>query len=406
MIFPPRTRNCGRWNLNSPVSDWPVPSAEMLALQATLVERIRARMAERGGALPFLEFMELALYSPGLGYYSNGLRKFGADGDFITAPELTSLFGRSLASFAEAVLRAVPDGDVLEFGAGSGALAIDLLRELELREILPRHYCILERSAALRQCQREAITASLPHLLERVRWLDQLPGSFNGLMLANEVLDAAPVRRFQWTGSGVREYWVEWQGDGFAWSPRDADDERLVQVVTDLAPVHGWSPGYVSEWDPALAAWVGSVADSLAQGAVLLIDYGSPRSERYHAQRVSGSLMCHYRHRAHGNPLILPGLQDITSYVDFTTVAEAGTAAGLALEGFSTQAHFLLDCGLDQLLMALEPDGSPRYLAQVQKAKQLLMPGEMGERFKCMALRRGIDGGLPGFRQQDLRGRL
>ncbi|HEY9150724.1 MAG TPA: SAM-dependent methyltransferase [Gammaproteobacteria bacterium] len=368
--------------------------------------RIRARMDARGGAIPFLEFMELALYAPGLGYYSNGLRKFGADGDFITAPELTPLFGRSLATHVEAVLRAVPGGDVLEFGAGSGALAIDLLRELELRKILPRHYCILERSAALRQCQREAIAASLPHLVERVHWLDRLPESFNGMMLANEVLDATPVRRFQWTGSGVREYWVEWQGDGFAWSLRDADDERLVQVVTDFAHAYGWPSDYVSEWDPALAAWVGSVADSLRHGALLLIDYGSPRSERYHDQRVSGSLMCHYRHRAHGNPLILPGLQDITSYVDFTTVAEAGTDAGLALEGFSTQAHFLLDCGLDQLLMALEPDGSPRYLAQVQQAKQLVMPGEMGERFKCMALRRGIDGGLPGLRQQDLRGRL
>jgi SAM-dependent MidA family methyltransferase len=151
---------------------------------------------------------------------------------------------------------------------------------------------------------------------------------------------------------------------------------------------------------------VGSLADCLRQGALLLIDYGSPRGERYHAQRASGTLMCHYRHRAHDNPLILPGLQDITSYVDFTTVAEAGTAAGLALEGFATQAHCLLDCGLDQLLMALEPDASVRYLAQVQQAKQLLLPGEMGERFKCMALRRGIEAGLPGFRQQDLRGRL
>lgn len=378
----------------------------MLALQATLVERIRARMAERGGALPFLEFMELALYAPGLGYYSNGLRKFGADGDFITAPELTPLFGRSLATLAETVLRAVPGGEVLEFGAGSGALAIDLLRELERRDRLPRRYCILERSAALQQRQREALAAALPHLLERLCWLDQLPSSFDGLMLANEVMDAAPVRRFQWTGEAVHEFWVEWQGEGFAWSLREADDERLVQAVTALARDHGWAPGYVSEWDPALAAWVGSLADCLQKGALLLVDYGSPRGERYHAQRTSGTLMCHYRHRAHDNPLILPGLQDITSYVDFTTVAEAGTAAGLALEGFATQAHCLLDCGLDQLLMALEPDASVRYLAQVQQAKQLLLPGEMGERFKCMALRRGIEAGLPGFRQQDLRGRL
>lgn len=378
----------------------------MLELQAALVARIRARMDARGGAIPFLEFMEEALYAPGLGYYSNGLRKFGADGDFVTAPELTPLFGRSLASLAEAVLAAVPDGDILEFGAGSGALAIDLLGELEARAVLPRRYFILERSAALQQRQREAIGAALPQLLERVCWLDRLPGSFAGLILANEVLDAAPVRRFQWDGSTVREYWVQWQDEGFAWSLRDTEDERLLQAVTGLARDQGWAPGYVSEWDPSLAAWVVSVAQCLRQGALLLIDYGSPRAERYHAQRTGGSLMCHYRHRAHDNPLILPGLQDITSYVDFTTVAEAGTAAGLALEGFCTQAHCLLDCGLDRLLMALEPDGSPRYLARVQQAKQLLMPGEMGERFKCMALRRGIEGGLPGFRQQDLRGRL
>jgi SAM-dependent MidA family methyltransferase len=378
----------------------------MLALQADLVAHIRASMVERGGAIPFLEFMEQALYAAGLGYYSNGLRKFGADGDFITAPELTPLFGRSLATLAEAVLRAVPDGELLEFGAGSGALAIDLLRELETRAALPRRYGILERSAALQQRQREAIGAALPHLLERVHWLEQLPQDFNGLMLANEVLDAAPVQRFQWTGSNVREYWVAWQEQGLAWSLREAEDARLVAAVKALAREHDWAPGYVSEWDPYLAAWVGSVADSLQRGAVLLIDYGSPRRERYHVQRSGGSLMCHYRHRAHDNPLILPGLQDITSYVDFTTVAEAGTTAGLALEGFATQAHFLLDCGLDRLLLALQPDASARYLAQVQKAKQLLLPGEMGERFKCMALRRGIEGGLPGFRQQDLRGRL
>jgi SAM-dependent MidA family methyltransferase len=378
----------------------------MLDLQDALVARIRARMREQGGALPFLDFMEQALYAPGLGYYSNGLRKFGAAGDFITAPELSPLFGRSLASCAEAVLGAVPGGDVLEFGAGSGALAVTLLQELERCDCLPNQYLILERSAALQQRQREAIAASLPHLVDRVHWLEALPESFAGLMLANEVLDAAPVRRFQWTGAAVREYWVEWRDDGFAWCLREPADARLAAVVTGLAHAHGWEAGYTSEWDPALAAWMGSVADSLRTGALLLIDYGSPRSERYHAQRGSGTLMCHYRHRAHGDPLILPGLQDITSYVDFTGVVEAGTDAGLLLEGYTTQAHFLLDCGLDRLLMALEPDGSPRYLAQVQQAKQLLMPGEMGERFKCMALRRGIEGGLPGFRQQDMRGRL
>lgn len=377
----------------------------MLELQASLVARIHARQAEHGGCLSFADFMEEALYAPGLGYYSNGLRKFGADGDFVTAPELTSLFGRSLADFVEVALRQVPGGEVLEFGAGSGVLAVDLLRELAKRECLPARYGILERSASLRALQHETLAAELPELLPRLYWPDALPTDFRGVMLGNEVLDADPVRRFRRDGEGVWEYGVIRDGEGFAWSLYPADPDLSHRVDT-LAADHGWPSGYDSELDPLLPAWMRSVADSLRQGALLLIDYGSVRGERYHPQRAEGTLMCHYRHRAHGDPLILPGLQDITSHVDFTALAEAGVEAGLALEGFTTQAHFLLDCGLDRLLMEADPDGSPRYLAQVQRAKQLLMPGEMGERFKCIALRRGIAGGLPGFRRHDLRGRL
>ncbi len=393
-------------NPNANLSDWPAPSPDMQAVQAALVELLRGRMAQQGGAIPFVEFMEQALYAPGLGYYSNGLRKFGPDGDFITAPELTSLFGRSVARFVMAVLQELDGGDVLEFGAGSGALAIDLLRELEQEGCLPERYYILERSSALVQRQREAIGVAVPQLLDRVHWLDTLPDSLCGVMLGNEVLDASAVQRFQWTGVDTQEYWVTEAEAGFGWLLREPNDDQLSSVVAALAQAYRWAPGYRSERDPTLQPWVRSVAEVLEAGTLLLIDYGSPRSERYHPQRADGTLMCHYRHRAHGDPLILPGLQDITSWVDFTSVAEAGAEAGLTLEGFTTQAHFLLDCGLDRLLMAQEPDGSPRYLARVQQAKQLLMPGEMGERFKCMALRRGIAAGLPGFRQQDLRGRL
>lgn len=387
--------------------DWPSPGAEAQAVSEQLIARIQARLDRDGGAVPFETFMEMALYEPGLGYYSNGLRKFGAGGDFVTAPELTPLFGRCVARCAEAVLQGVDGGDVLEFGAGSGALAVQLLTELEDLGCLPAHYYILERSGALRQRQRELIADALPHLRDRVHWLDTLPeAGFRGLMLGNEVLDAGAVRRFRWHGGAVQEGWVVREGGGFGAQWRASDDEELIGTVAALAQENEWPPGYESEWDARLQPWVSSVAERLGQGALLLIDYGAPRRERYHAQRASGTLMCHYRHRAHGDPLVLPGLQDITSYVDFTSVAEAGTAAGLTLEGFVTQAHFLLDCGLDRLLAALEPDGSPRYLAQAQQAKQLLMPGEMGERFKCMALRRGLAAGLPGFRGQDLRGRL
>lgn len=379
----------------------------MLALSEELSAQIRTRMQANGGAIPFSEFMELALYAPGLGYYSNGLRKFGADGDFITAPELTPLFGRCVARTVAAVMETIPGGDVLEFGAGSGALAITLLSELQQLQQLPHTYFILERSASLRQRQQESLAAALPELQSKVVWLDALPvDGFQGMMLGNEVLDASPVSRFVWQDGQCTEEWVEWSGQGFQPLLRPLSDEALIHTLTSMAADYNWSSPYLSELDVALAPWVRSVAECLQRGALLLMDYGSPRSERYHPQRDQGTLMCHYRHRAHGNPYILPGLQDITSYVDFTSVAEAGRDAGLQLEGFASQAHYLMDCGIDTLLQELEPDGSARFLQQVQQAKQLMMPGEMGERFKCMALRRGLDAGLPGFRGQDLRGRL
>ncbi len=378
----------------------------MLALSEDLSRKIRDEIRAAGGAIPFSHYMEQVLYAPGLGYYSNGLRKFGADGDFITAPELTPLFGQCVARFVTQVLQAVPGGQVLEFGAGSGALAITLLSELEALHALPEHYYIVERSAALQQRQREALQSAHPTLYSRVHWLETLPDAFQGVMLGNEVLDASPVVRFQWRNDECLEEWVQWCDDGFCAQPRAMSDGTIRQTIEAMAVEYQWTAPYASELDVTLKPWVQSVAECIDQGALLLMDYGSPRSERYHPQRNQGTLMCHYRHRAHDNPYLLPGLQDITSYVDFTSVAEAGVEAGMQLEGFASQAHFLMDCGIDSLLQAMNPDGSVHFLQQVQRAKQLMMPGEMGERFKCMALRRGLPAGLPGFRGQDLRGRL
>jgi len=326
------------------VNDFPEPSAEALALSERLVAVIRTEIAAAGGSIPFSRYMELCLYSPGLGYYSAGSRKFGAAGDFITAPELSSLFGRCLAQSCASVLAELDGGDILEFGAGSGRLAVDILAELEAAGQLPGRYCILERSAELRARQQETLRTQLPRLLERVEWLDSLPqADFRGVLLANEVLDAMPVERFRWNGAAVELFHVRCSDAGFDWCTVQDDAGETAAAIQRLAAEAGLAPGFVSEINMTLAPWVAGIAALLERGAVLLSDYGSARHEHYHPQRSAGTLMCHYRHRAHDDPFLWPGLQDITAHVDFTAVAEAGVAAGLEVSGYTTQAHFLLD---------------------------------------------------------------
>jgi SAM-dependent MidA family methyltransferase len=387
-------------------ADWPVPDAAARALSVQLLEHIHAEIAAAGGWIDFAHYMEMALYTPGLGYYSAGARKFGAGGDFITAPEVSSLFSRCVARSCADVLARLGGGDVLELGAGSGAMAADVMQELAACGQLPNTYYILERSADLRERQQAHLARVLPQLVERVRWLDVPPTQiWHGVLLANEVLDALPVRLFDWQGDRVNEYGGGWRDANCAWVARPAARETCEQVK-NWAKEFDWQGDYRSEFNPLLAPWLRSVAGNLAAGAALFIDYGYARREYYHPERACGTLLCHYRHRAHADPLRLPGLQDITAHVDFTAVAEGAAALGFSVDGFTTQAHFLLDAGIETMLAAAMTGAIADDLRLAAQAKTLLLPGEMGERFKVMLLTRGLKNEVQGFRGRDLRGRL
>jgi SAM-dependent MidA family methyltransferase len=381
----------------------PQLDAAAQAHAAAMAARLRAEIAAAGGALPFDRFMELALYAPGLGYYVAGSRKFGAEGDFVTAPEISPLFGRALARQCAQVL-AETGGDILEFGAGSGTMAADLLLQLEADGSLPDRYLILELSPELQARQHDTLASRIPQLLPRVRWLQTLPSDFCGVMLGNEVLDAMPVQRFRLTSAGVEEAFVVCKDDGFGWRWQTAETPGLraaVEAVRDALPT-----AYVSEINLRVTPWLQALASALRRGALLLIDYGYTAAEYYHPERDGGTLICHFRHQAHDDPLWLPGMQDITANVDFTAVAHAGTAAGLALAGYTTQANFLIGCGLDELLAASDPADVAAHLDLVQGVKQLTLPSAMGERFKVIGFSRGLDLALRGFRVRDLRDRL
>ncbi len=385
----------------------PPPDAAAREHSARLGALIRAEIQAAGGRIPFDRFMELALYAPGLGYYVAGSRKFGSEGDFVTAPEVSPLFGQCLAAQCEQVLGELGGGDILEFGAGSGRLAADLLAELERRGGLPGRYLILELSPELRQRQQQLLARELPGLCERVHWLERMPERLRGLVLANELLDAMPVHRFRIGPEGPEEEFVGWDGQGPAARFGPPASPGLRQAIQELqAEGVALEPGYHAEINLRLGAWLRALASSMDEGAALLIDYGYPRRELLHPQRTMGTLMCHYRHRAHADPYRLLGLQDITAHVDFTAVAEAGTAAGLALAGYTTQAHFLFGSGLEALLARSDPADVANHLTQVQGVRRLTLPNEMGEAFKVLALGRGLHQPLIGFSFQDLRGRL
>jgi SAM-dependent MidA family methyltransferase len=356
------------------------------------------------GWLSFERFMDLALYAPGLGYYSGGARKLGADGDFTTAPEVSRLFGACVAAQCAEILSELRLGCVLEIGAGSGRLAADILTRLETEGRLPERYSILEISADLRERQRAYLGRRLPHLLARVHWLDQPPEQpFEGVILANEVLDALPVARFRWRDGAVDEMGVAVSGGEFIWAARPAT-AAMTRISNELsARGDRWDEGYTSEYCPRMSAWIQSVTRSLARGAVLWFDYGLPRAQYYLPERRDGTLVCHYRHRMSSDPFAHAGLQDITAWVDFTRVAEASRDAGLEVAGFTTQAHFLAGLNIDAE-MRLAAAGDENLFARLaNQARQLLLPGEMGERFKAMACLRALDIPLSGFKLLDLR---
>jgi len=381
----------------------PEPTAEALAHSGRLAQVINAEIGAKGGWISFARYMELALYAPGLGYYMAGARKLGREGDFVTAPELTTLFGETLARQVAQAMDAAgmaAEGEVLEIGAGSGALAASLLAELERMERLPRSYLILELSADLRERSRDTIASRVPHLMERVAWLSRLPPAFSGVMVGNEVLDAMPVHVVRATAQGIEEGGVETAPGGSAmrWAWRPAAGE-LLEAARELA----LEPGYTSEIGLIARAFVASLAGVLERGAAIFIDYGFPGPEYYHPQRRQGTLMCHYRHHAHGDPFFLPGLQDITSHVDFSAVARAGTDAGLDLLGYTTQAQFLINCGITEVLGRVDAEDAERYLPLANQANRLLSPAEMGELFKVIAFGKGIVAPLAGFADGDRR---
>lgn len=386
-------------------STLPEPPPEARAVGERLRGHLRALLSARGGAIPFRDYMEQALYAPGLGYYSAGSHKLGAAGDFVTAPEISPLFARTLARPCAQVLQSLGGGDILEVGAGTGRMAADLLAELEALGSLPERYRILELSAELRERQAQTLQREVPALAERVEWLDGLPERLTGVVLANELLDAMPVHRFCVDGAAAAELYVTEAAGEFAWQTGPWSDPRLPARLRSIESVLSapLADGYVSEINLAAEDWLRSVAGLLEAGLVLLVDYGHTRAEYYHPQRFMGTLQCHYRHRVHGDPLSLPGLQDITAHVDFTAVAEAGCEAGLELVGYTNQANFLLGSGLAELVAAGD---AAAQLTQANAIKRLTLPQEMGESFKVIGLGRGRLPALPGFALRDLRNRL
>lgn len=382
-------------------------SAEQAQTRHT-AELIRQHIEAAGGRIPFDRFMELALYAPGAGYYVNGAHKFGAGGDFVTAPEISPLFGRCLGNQCAQVLHMLGGGEVLEFGAGSGAMAAHLLQQLHDLDCLPQHYLILELSPELQARQRETLAARVPQLLPRVRWLKRLPSpGWQGVVVANEVLDAMPVQRFRAAGDAIQEQFVTFRGEGFATHWDDPASAQLAPALQRLQQRLGeFAPGYSSEINLRLPGWMRALADMLGRGAALLVDYGYSEREYYHPQRSEGTLICHLRHRAHDDPLLLPGLQDITANVDFSAVAEAALEVGLELAGYTTQAHFLIDLGLQAMLAEVDANDMDAYLPRLQQVKQLTLPSGMGERFKALGLTRGLEQPLAGFIRGDMRAYL
>jgi len=399
----------------TPALTIPSLDADQAAQLARVLPALAGRIAARGGWLGFDEYLEQVLYAPGLGYYSAGAAKLGPDGDFTTAPERTPLFGYAVARAIAPLLASIGNsgsggGEVLELGAGSGALAEAVLVRLASLGVLPARYAILEVSADLRARQRARLARLPPLLAERIEWLDTLPAApLRGVLLANEVADALPFRCLGKRAQGCVELGVSLSATGAPqWAERPADATLLAElqrIESGLdAPLE---PGYHAEACPRLDAWVASLAAVLEEGLLLLFDYGLGRRELYHPQRHAGTLRCHFRHRAHDDPFLYPGLQDVTAWVDFTRVAEAASDAGLEVAGYCTQAAFLLSAGLSaEIDVGVGPlDGAALrgQLARAAEARALLQPDGMGEVFKAIALVRGLAGPVPGFTMQDLR---
>ena len=373
----------------------PPPTPEAAGHSRLLAELIATTILDEGGWIPFPRYMELALYAPGMGYYAAGSRKFGADGDFVTAPEITPLFARCLAAQAKQILEAC-DGDILELGPGSGALAADLWEELKALGATPRNYFMLEVSPELRERQHARISQTHPEHYDRFTWLNDLPTRFRGLVIANEVLDVVPFAIVRRAGDDILERGVILSEAGFAWDDQAMPEGELLQRARTVIPLGGQE--YLSEVGLAAEGLMRTVAGSLDAGAAFFIDYGFAQHEYYHPQRSMGTMRCHYRHHFHGDPFFMPGLQDITAHVDFTAMAKAAEQGGAEVLGYTTQAHFLISCGLGAMVAAGDPTMTLSRLKESSGIHRLISPAEMGELFKVLAIGKGIGDPLVGFR--------
>lgn len=362
-----------------------------------LIEFIQQNIRQAGGWISFKDFMQMALYTPGLGYYSAGSQKFGGGGDFVTAPEISPLFAQTLSHQVAQVINAT-QGSMLELGAGTGKLAADMLLSLAEQAQLPAQYLILEVSDHLRQLQRENLQSILPKMLfDRVEWLSALPVHFTGVILGNEMLDAIPVHLIHMTASGLCERGLTSGEHGFEWQDKPLVEPALLQMAAKYElPLH-----YLTEFCPAAQGLIKSLASCLEQGAMLMIDYGFSAREYYHPQRNLGTLMCHYQQLAHPDPLQNIGLQDITAHVDFTGIAQAGVDQGLQLAGFCSQAQFLMNCGILDVMSQVSPHEMAQYAPIAAAAQKLLSPAEMGDLFKVIGFTKNMEMPLIGFSTGD-----
>ena len=378
----------------------PSPPLEAISICDQLITKIHYTIKHNKGWIGFDDYMKLALYEPGLGYYAAGSMKFGDQGDFVTAPEISPLFSTTLASQCREILATIPGGAILEFGPGSGQMACDILLALEAQNALPSHYYLVELSADLQQRQATLFEQHIPHLKPRITWLNQLDElDFNGVILANEVLDAMPVKRFQKLDDVISELGVSIHQHQLNTEsqPLTPPSEQLLNTIEQQ---YGPLPNqYNTEINLLAGYWLKSIGHIIKQGVIIIIDYGYRGHEFYHPQRSSGTLNCHYRHFAHPDPFFYPGLQDITSHIDFSYIAAEASKADLTLCGYTTQAHFLMNCGiLDLIPTALPPH---EQLSLAQQIKKLTLPTEMGEIFKVMALSKDYEPALTGFQQMD-----
>ena len=385
----------------NPKPELPKPDDASARHSRNVAAYIASLIGESGGSIPFATYMHEALYAPGLGYYAAGPTKLGPAGDFVTAPEISPLFGYVIARQSMGVL-AQTAGEILELGAGTGTLAVSVLQKLKQLNALPSRYLILEASADLRERQADRFRQELPWFEDKIDWIDELPADFQGVMLANEVADALPVERFRIDGDTVQRACVRFVNDAFEWS-YEAASPPLQRAVADIEVSLGTSlpDGYESEVSLAVDTWVSDLCRAMSAGAIFIIDYGLPRTEYYAPDRHSGWLRCHFRHRAHSDPLILPGIQDLTAWVDFTRVAAAAVDGGAEVAGYLSQAHFLMLGGLEEELAEFAELPMQKQVEVSAEVKRLTLPAEMGENFKCIGLIRGAIEAPPVFGASD-----